>query len=246
MAFSHELVHRIGGEDDTNKNATRRILLLLESKAIGGKEAYDRVIQQILNRYVAEDDGFMDKTGKYHVPRFLLNDFARNWWTMAVDFAYKKRTRFGKGAAIRNIKLRFSRKLIYVSGLLTCFGCHMELDDLKAKDICRIAGSSADCVHCLIQRLNQTPIEILADAFLHLPHLDNVAKKTLDAYEGFLGILTNEDSRTCLENLDSDSYDDKTYGHARSLSHDFRDGLMDLFFDQKSDMFELTKNYGVF
>jgi hypothetical protein len=35
MAFSHDLVHQIGGEDDTNRNTTRRILLLLESKVIG-------------------------------------------------------------------------------------------------------------------------------------------------------------------------------------------------------------------
>jgi predicted nucleotidyltransferase len=30
LAFSHELVHQIGGEDDTNRNTTRRLLLLLE------------------------------------------------------------------------------------------------------------------------------------------------------------------------------------------------------------------------
>jgi len=221
-------------------------LLLLESKAIGRTDAYERVIHQVLNRYVLEDDGFVNNTGKYHVPRFLLNDFARNWWTMAVDFAYKKKTRFGKGAAIRNIKLRFSRKLIYVSGLLTCYGCHIKLDDFKTKGICPGAGSAADCISCLSERLNRTPIEILADAFLHLPHLDGEAKKTIDAYEGFLGILTNEASRKCLEDLDSDSYDNEIFDHARKLSHDFRDGLMDLFFDQMSEMLELTRNYGVF
>jgi predicted nucleotidyltransferase len=31
MAWSHQLVHLIGGEDDTNQNTTRRILMLLES-----------------------------------------------------------------------------------------------------------------------------------------------------------------------------------------------------------------------
>jgi hypothetical protein len=43
---------------------------------------------------------------------------------------------------------------------------------------------------------------------------------------------------------DSDSYDNETFDRARMLSHDFRDGLMDLFFDQKSGMLELTKNHG--
>ena len=48
----------------------------------------------------ASPAGFVLGSGPYHVPRFLLNDFARYWWTMAVDFAYKQRTRFGEGAAI--------------------------------------------------------------------------------------------------------------------------------------------------
>src|SRR6266436_9827064 len=30
MAFSHDIVHQIGGQNDTNRNTTQRILLLLE------------------------------------------------------------------------------------------------------------------------------------------------------------------------------------------------------------------------
>ena len=33
IANSHELLHKIGGSDDTNKNTTQRLLLLLESRA---------------------------------------------------------------------------------------------------------------------------------------------------------------------------------------------------------------------
>lgn len=41
MAGSHDIVHEIGGEDDTNSNTTRRVLLLLESFPVGNREAYD-------------------------------------------------------------------------------------------------------------------------------------------------------------------------------------------------------------
>ena len=40
MVGSHALVHDIGGEDDTNANTTRRVLLLLESFPIGDKSAF--------------------------------------------------------------------------------------------------------------------------------------------------------------------------------------------------------------
>lgn len=43
---SHDLIHKIGGEDDTNRNLTRRLLLLLESASIGRSVAYERVGQK--------------------------------------------------------------------------------------------------------------------------------------------------------------------------------------------------------
>ncbi len=54
MVFSHDLIHEIGGEDDTNRNTTRRLLLLLESAAVGREDAYQRVFRNILNRYLLE------------------------------------------------------------------------------------------------------------------------------------------------------------------------------------------------
>jgi hypothetical protein len=72
MAFSHDLVHQIGGEDDTNRNTTRRILLPLESAAVGRRDAYNRVIGYILDRYLLEDRSFLKPNARYRVPRFLL------------------------------------------------------------------------------------------------------------------------------------------------------------------------------
>src|ERR1017187_8662052 len=65
LAFSHDLVHQIGGEDDTNRNTTRRLLLLLESAVVGRPDAYERVVKNVLQRYVLEDDGFVNASGKY-------------------------------------------------------------------------------------------------------------------------------------------------------------------------------------
>ncbi len=81
LTFSHDLIHLIGGEDDTNRNTTRRILLLLESCPIGNADSYGRVLSNVLRRYLEEDRGIWYGSGRYKVPRFLLNDIVRYWRT---------------------------------------------------------------------------------------------------------------------------------------------------------------------
>jgi predicted nucleotidyltransferase len=247
MAFSHDLIHQIGGEDDTNRNTTRRILLLLESSPIGRPDAYERVLKSILQRYINEDDGFRRGSGKYHVPRFLQNDFARYWRTMAVDFAYKRRSRFGKGAAMRNFKLRMSRKLIYVSGLLACFSCQLNLNSRPRLFPCPAPVGSPECVACLRDFLRLTPLEILATTLLAFPHLDATARRLFDAYDEFLGMLADKATRKYLESLPPEPVSqDRTWDAARHVTHDFRDGLLEMFFDEKSQLYNLTRMYGVF
>jgi predicted nucleotidyltransferase len=246
LTFSHNLIHQIGGEADTNRNTTQRILLLLESRVIGRDEAYERVVKNVLTRYIMEDLGFLERRGPHHVPRFLLNDFARYWWTMAVDFAYKQRTRDRKGAAIRNIKLRMSRKLIYVSGLLTCFGCAQELDHFGPIAGCAGSHEGLEYIELLRSRL-RSPLEVLTETLLKFPHLDDAARKLLGAYDSFLRILSDEDMRNRLDELEADEYEtDGLYREAREVSHRFREGLIELFFDEDSGLSELTKTYGVF
>jgi hypothetical protein len=85
MAFSHDIVHQIGGQNDTNRNTTQRVLLLLESRRIGKAEtgridAHERVLRAVISRYIEEDDHPLTPDSKrYRVPRFLLNDIVRFW-----------------------------------------------------------------------------------------------------------------------------------------------------------------------
>jgi predicted nucleotidyltransferase len=253
--YSHDLVHHIGGADDTNHNTTQRSLLLLESKAVGRVEAYERVVPAILNRYLLEDRTFALRTTDRHVPRFLLNDFARYWRTMAVDFAYKRRDRRGDGAALRNLKLRMSRKLLYASGLLVCFACELKLARSSVEPACE--ANVAECVDCLRALLRITPLDRLALVVLGLlDHAEqrqatdsvrNAARMMFTAYDGFIGILADKAQREELENVEQVSLDDSaSYRHGRKLSHDFRDGLLALFFDADDRLADLTRRYGVF
>src|ERR1700685_3328942 len=67
---SHDLIHNIGGEEDTNNNLTRRLLLLLESTPLVGSVTHERVMRNILKRYLLEDRSFWRKNSN-HIPHFL-------------------------------------------------------------------------------------------------------------------------------------------------------------------------------
>jgi hypothetical protein len=247
---SHDLIHKIGGEDDTNRNLTRRLLLLLESTPVGGRVAYQRVTKNILKRYLLDDRGFWRGTTvhRHHIPHFLLNDLARFWRTMAVDFAYKLRARSGKGWAIRNIKLRMSRKMLYVAGLLGCFQCHLGMTEDERSAVFGDEGLRLSVVNWVAEDVfSNTPLDIVADFLLGHIHLRQTALTLFTSYDEFLGMLSNSDIRHHLEELSEGSADsDEQYRKARELSHNFRDALLELFFDEESGLAKLTRLYGVF
>ena len=222
------------------------MLLLLESTPVSRDDAYTRVIRNILKRYLREDRGFWKGT-QFRVPRFLQNDFARYWRTMAVDFAYKMRKRSGEGWAIRNIKLRMSRKMIYVSGLLACYRCHLDHTPEEWSAIVASPDRQERLIGYYSGVFQQTPLEIISEILLRYPHLDEAANQIVGSYNEFLGILADKGQREALDDLDEAMGEtDVVYQRARSLSHTFRDGLLKLVFDEQSGMDELTKNYGVF
>ena len=245
LAFSHDIVHRIGGGDDTNRNTTQRVLLLLESAPIGDPSAYDRVIRSVLKRYVTEDYGWMHRS--VTVPRFLQNDIVRYWRTVAVDFAYKRRQRNSAGWALRTVKLRLSRKLTYASGLLACFWPALPIDDeWYAPDA--ESDRSFALVDLLLRLTASTPLERIARAAGSLPGLDNHCVGLFSAYDEFLKLLDDSACREHLESLPPSAAEkDDLYQQARGIGHRFQASLNGIFFDTaESGIPDLTRKYGVF
>lgn len=248
LAFSHDLIHNIGGEDDTNSNTTRRILLLLESAPLGPRDAYDRVLTNVLWRYLDEDRGLWTGSGRAKVPRFLLNDISRYWRTMLVDFAYKQRSRAGRGWALRNIKLRLSRKLIFLSGLLACFSPVLDLDDPQ---VAAIFGGAGDGPHRLTRHLlrviDRPPLEVLAAALLDHAGDDANARALVDAYEAFLALISDEASREELSALRYEEFDDSlAFDRGRAIAADFQRAVSQIFLHGDGPLTRLTVDHGIF
>jgi hypothetical protein len=253
MGFSHQLIHLIGGQEDTNKNTTQRILLLLESLPISAVNTHERVLKSIIQRYLEEEPHLIDSGRiRFKVPRFLLNDIVRFWRTMAVDFASKQRDRGGDGWGLRNAKLRMSRKLIFASGLLTCFSCNLD-EKLQAKISTdtrdKKTARSKNLAHLqdhILQYVRQTPLDIVAIAVKEYGIRAAIAEKLFSAYDEFLGLVGDPEKRTRLKNLRAEnSRTDSVFGELQNFSSRFSDALNEIFFSDLK-LGPLTRKYAVF
>ncbi|MFN8608210.1 MAG: hypothetical protein U0931_11810 [Vulcanimicrobiota bacterium] len=155
-----------------------------------------------------------------------------------MDFGTKHWQQSGKKWAVRNIKLRTSRKLLFVSGLLTAFSCD------------RVGGGAGASVEDILERLTEyaelPPIEIIARELTDLG-LEKEAVRLFDLYDTFVDRLNEGDKREALERVQpQDAYSNQVFLEFRDLSHELQQILTEIFFDSKSSLRELTLKYGVF
>lgn len=254
MTFSHELVHYIGGENDTNQNTTRRILLLIESVSIGSSssgrpdDVRDQVLRAIIHRYMEDDmSRITSRPDRSRVPRFLLNDIVRFWRTMAVDYACKRWERGDTKWALRNLKLRFSRKLIFVAGLLACFGAASDrLYPLPVDEEPAGKDELEARVGHLRPMLDPPPLLILAHAARE--YCDNkTIKEMFDAYDSFLEIMDSRENRGHLEHLPTtEAQTDELFIHVQKISRRFQNSLTTLFFKTNDELTKFAMEYGLF
>lgn len=198
-----DILKNLGGEQDSNQSLTRRLLLLLEGEWLAGEAHFNELRRQLIERYVAA-------TKRDHqLALFLLNDTIRYWRTMTVDYMYKT-TEASKPWAIRNIKLVFSRKLMYASGLFS-------------------VAMTAD-------RSETDKVDILEKLF-SMPALDRMGYICGDArfsnafscYELFLSQIDSADVRERLKKIDADDHSDAVFRKLKNEGHHFTRELLSLF-----------------
>lgn len=172
------LLSKIGGASDSNKSLTLRMLFLLESEWLSGQDYYEKTFKDAVIRYIG------DLITQHQLCLFLLNDIIRYYRTICVDFEQKTSGTGGKSWGDRNIKLMFSRKLLYFIGIISVAETAQHTCEKKREIL-------ADC-------LRKTPIERIAMVCqIH-------SAQVLDRYDGFLKFLSDPGNRASLAGTTAD------------------------------------------
>jgi predicted nucleotidyltransferase len=219
------IVGHVGLDADTNRNLTRRMLLLLESRELRGT-IHAQCWSDVLDRYLR----FGVKNNR--PPRFLLNDLVRYWRTICVDFEGKHADRGGNDPmwVTRNAKLRTSRKLLFVGGLLPILLCHLR---------------QADEMHGFLTTwLTASPLDRVAAAFMHYAAVDE-GVRAFAAYDRWIEIMQDDGARDELKKLRAATRDDSDlWQEIRSIGESLQRGLTALLFD--TALRPLAPQYSIF
>lgn len=195
------LSEMIGGMDDSNMQITRRMLLLLEGEWVYNKDSFDNARERLLKQYVP------DNLRKEQICLFLLNDVIRYWRTICVDFEYKVQND-GKPRAIRLIKLRFSRMMLFLAGVLAIGETHRLHQSEKITKLSELFAIPA------YERVSN----IIGDQ----------AQPALELYAEFLSALDDEYIRKTLSQPSPAGEQSDEYNVLRDKAHRFRGHLVEL------------------
>lgn len=200
------MLKNIGGDGDTNAKITRRMLLLLEGCPLTDKSEFASFRREILNRYVGE------AISDHQLALFLLNDIIRYYRTMTVDYEFK--TVEGdkpKPWGLRNIKLVFSRKLLYASGLFS---------------VAQTANRHANEKVRVLEDLLDLPVLDRMDAICGSRATENIRTR----YNKFLDRLEDSNVRDKLKQLRrEDRGSDELFRELKNEGHHFTRDLILLY-----------------
>ncbi|OOE54252.1 nucleotidyltransferase domain-containing protein [Salinivibrio kushneri] len=190
------LLENFGGDKEQNQDLTRRMLYLLESTHLLNENLHLEIKKSILEKYIK------NSVSDSSINRFMLNDTIRYYRTICTDYEYKVHED-GKSIGVRKIKLRFSRKLLYFSGLITIASTASLSRDKKIEETLFL--------------LDKTPLERTIEILG-----DDSTRCLRDYYSKFLEEISKREVREALDNFDSANRESKKeYKDLRNLSQHF-------------------------
>jgi predicted nucleotidyltransferase len=191
----------------------KRLLLLLESQPLWNPSGYTETIDAVFDRYAAH---VRTEPGKEFV--LLLNDLIRYFRYICVNYESTFGTQSEKWA-LRNVKLRHSRMLMYF-GLLVLLGEASAMGADEAK------------VDFVRKGLDRTPIDRMELAYNRAA--DTKLGLALGLYNTFLEHISDPSLRTILSAIDYDNrYESPDFARLKANSDAFLSELARFCYGQR-------------
>lgn len=220
---SKTLVEDIGAKTDMADSLTQRMLLLMESRPLYNQDLYNRIIGELLDKYLD-----LVKNHPHKEAVFLMNDLIRYFRSIAVNYQ-NTFWREGEKWTLRNVKLRHSRVLIYAGLLLP---------------ILNASKNQTDKYGYLLKFMKLTPMERVVNVYRD--NSDNNFGKLLNIYDVFLFKLNVKETRENLKVDYEQRYSNPVYKELKINSDSFMSELTRFVFAQRGKWTEHAFEYLIF
>lgn len=227
-----ELYEHIGLERDSVTTHSRRALVLEESVSLLRPQRHAALVRQMVIRYV---DAIPPQPSR--VPRFLINDLARYWHQLAVD--YQAKSDNGVHSPIRRLKLIGPRKFTYAASVLALLNVERRaLPKESMIEQLTVAFQTPPTLRFMSE------VRYLIDSGVSDAGEQGFA--AMKAIDTFNGLLSDESWRQRIERAKSREEADEMpdFTVAREQARVLQNELDKLFFS--ADLAELTRKYLVF
>lgn len=173
----------LGKIDEDPSIFGKRMQLLLDSQPVIGDNAFHQLQAAIVSRYSIDETERNNRV----TWRFLINDLIRYFRSLSVHYQWASRDDSARWR-LRNVKLRFSRLLLY-SGLLFL--------------LAESSTHQSDPVAWLVSRLRLTPLERIA--WVYSVNDDGNFWQIATAYDEYLRRMDDPEIRNQLESAERGS-----------------------------------------
>ncbi|MBQ2967645.1 MAG: hypothetical protein IJE10_05960 [Clostridia bacterium] len=114
--------------EDFNNSFTARMLLMLESRPLYNEELYNKIVDNIVEKYFVDYEKHSDN----FYPLFLINDILRYWYTLALNYEYRRDPLDDENKKNwKRLKLKFARLITCYSMIACLFKPQLTPEDVK-------------------------------------------------------------------------------------------------------------------
>jgi hypothetical protein len=176
-----DLVRSLGSRDDDAKNTfTMRLLLLLESRPLVGKAAYEHAVNAVVSSYWRDYQGREQE----FIPAFLANDILRYWRTLCVNYEIGRDASHSPKQKLKNYKLKHSRMMTCYSALVYLLNIYKNNGTVHPAEAESLAHfTPLDRLHAIMDDPRNRSNESARNAIL----------KIIDLYDNFLANTNRPD-----------------------------------------------------